>query len=124
MAWNDPLLAPTRKRPSLVIFLVLVLLSAGAAIAWSHGGKTHGENAFTPLRALQEGTKLFDQLIVSGKLDESWETGLDVVEVVTRTKEGKAEYRVSFHRSQGEPETVYIFFSENGTYSGSNFDGN
>ena len=33
------------------------------------------------------------------------------------------EYRVTFTRSEGVPSTVYIFFSEDGRYTGSNFDG-
>jgi hypothetical protein len=92
------------------------------ANAFAHGGKTHDE-AFTSLQALQKGTELYDRLIVSGKLDASWETGLAQAEVVSRQNEGVIEYRVGFQRSSGEPRTVYIFLSSEGEYTGSNFDG-
>ena len=92
--------------------------------AQAHGGKTHGESDFAALQALQKATELYDRLIVSGKLDESWETGLAKVEVLSRMNQDAMEYRVGFHRRSGNPEAVYIFLSSEGKYTGSNFDGN
>lgn len=88
----------------------------------AHGGKTHNET-FTALQALQKATELYDKLVAGGKLDETWETGLAKVEVVSRGKNETLEHRVGFHRSSGEPQAVYIFLSSDGEYSGSNFDG-
>lgn len=97
-------------------------ISMTVAVAWGHGGKSHAES-FTALQALQKATELYDQLIVRGKLDESWETGLNAVEVTVRDSNDRKEYRVGFHRQSGSPEAVYIFFSPEGEYGGSNFDG-
>jgi hypothetical protein len=89
----------------------------------AHGGKNHGNNDFTALNALQEGVALYEKLLVSGKLDETWETGLSQVAIIVQDRSGRTEYRVSFTRSGGDPSTVYIFFSQDGRYTGSNFDG-
>lgn len=105
------------------LFAILLFgLGPYGAEALAHGGKTHGE-AFTALQALQKATELYDKLVASGKLDASWETGLVSVEVVSRGEKEALEYRVGFHRSNGEPQAVYIFLSAEGEYSGSNFDG-
>lgn len=103
-----------------VVSVLAILVVAGSAFA--HGGKTHA-SSFTPLRALQKGTELFDQLVDSGKLAESWETDLSKVEISNRHENDRKEYVVSFQRSVGDPSTVYIFFTAEGKYSGSNFTG-
>jgi hypothetical protein len=87
-----------------------------------HGGKEHA-SAFTPLQALQEATKLYDKLVASGKLSENWETDLTIVEISNRQKGGLKEHVVSFQIKTGEPDKVYIFFSADGKYAGSNFTG-
>lgn len=111
-------------RPWLVLVVLFILTGPMADIAaQAHGGKTHSE-AFTALQALQKATELFDKLVVSGKLDESWETGLAKVDVLSRLSQDAMEYRVGFHRHSGTPEAVYIFLSSEGKYTGSNFDGN
>ena len=102
--------------------IILVTIAMTVAVAWGHGGKSH-QDPFTALQALQKATELYDQLISKGKLDESWETGLNAVEVTVRDSNDRKEYRVGFHRQSGSPEAVYIFFSPEGEYSGSNFDG-
>lgn len=102
--------------------IIFFAISMTVAVAWGHGGKSHAES-FTALQALQKATELYDQLIVKGKLDESWETGLNAVEVTVRDSNDRKEYRVGFHRQSGSPEAVYIFFSPEGEYGGSNFDG-
>jgi hypothetical protein len=103
----------------------MMIVLAGPLVsgeAFAHGGKTH-DGAFTALQALQKGTELYDRLIMSGKLESSWETGLAQVEVASRQNEGATEYRVGFQRSSGDPRAVYIFLSSEGEYTGSNFDG-
>ena len=100
--------------------ILTILLATGPA--FSHGGKEHA-NPFTALQALQKSTDLFSQLVGSGKLDESWETDLSNVGITNRQKGGNTEYVVSFQRSAGDPKTVYIFFTADGKYSGSNFTG-
>ncbi len=104
-----------------ILIFVAVLFGLGS-FAFGHGGKKHTES-FTALQALQKATELYDRLIVSGKLDETWETGLQRVEVSFRDIGGQKEYRVGFHRGSGDPAAVYIFFTPDGKYSGSNFDG-
>jgi hypothetical protein len=103
-----------------VVALFTILSLAGSVFA--HGGKGHA-NSFTALQALQKSTDLFNQLVGSGKLGESWETDLANVEITNRQKGGNKEYVVSFQRSTGDPKTVYIFFTTDGKYSGSNFTG-
>ena len=107
-------------------FLTLILTVGIADLntANAHGGKTHGGNQFTALQAVQKAIQLYDRLIIDGKLDETWETGLKSIDVNTREKDGIIETRVGFQRSAGSPGSVYIFFSADGSYSGSNFDGN
>ena len=109
---------------SLIFLLVLTIVSDPSIVtkAQAHGGKKH-DDALTALQALQKATELYDRLIINGKLDGSWETGLNAVEVTTRDSKGRNEYRVGFHRHEGSPEAVFIFFSFEGKYSGSNFDG-
>ena len=103
-----------------VVSVLAILIVAG--LVFAHGGKMHA-SSFTPLRALQKGTELFDQLVGSDKLAESWETDLTKVEISNRHEDDRKEYVVSFQRSVGDPSTVYIFFTAEGKYSGSNFTG-
>jgi hypothetical protein len=115
--WLRRFLIGTFGAAALVLTILLV-----AEPALSHGGTKHAES-FTALQALQQGTDLFNKLVGSGKLGESWETDLANVEITTRQKGGNKEYVVSFQRSTGDPKTVYIFFTADGKYSGSNFTG-
>ena len=104
-----------------LIVIFAVLISAGQIFA--HGGKKHA-NSFTALRALQKATELYDKLIADGKLFNSWETDLEKVDISVRQKEGHKEYVVSFQRSGlGAQNTVYIYFTADGKYAGSNFTG-
>lgn len=119
-------LSRTTAKMDWVMTAVFILLPFGlgpyATEALAHGGKAHTES-FTALQALQKATELYDKLVVGGKLDETWETGLASVEVTSRGEKETLEYRIGFHRSSGDPQTVYIFLSGEGVYSGSNFDG-
>ena len=105
----------------LEICLLSLVLITSATFASAHGGK-HSDK-FTHLQALQKATKLFDQLISKGKLDQSWELGLENVAISNRMHKGKDEVVVSFRRKDGDPRAVYIFFDSNGKYVGSNFTG-
>jgi len=107
--------------PIAISFAVFVFLIS-ASLAYSHGGK-HAPGEFTHLQALKKATELYDQLIEKGKLDQSWENTLSKVDVFKRTADDKNEIVVSFHRADGDPQTVYIFFDASGKYSGSNFSG-
>ena len=106
----------------LVFAILLLVISIFAVPAFGHGGK-HAADQFTHLQALQKATELYDRLIGNEKLDQSWETGLVRVDVSTRQKGDKMEIVVSFQRAEGEPQTVFIFFSAEGKYAGSNFSG-
>jgi hypothetical protein len=108
------------RNVAMVTFGLAMLLAT--AQVYGHGGKTHG-SSFTALQALQKATELYDKLVVSGKLSDSWETDLRKVNISNRQKGDQREYVVSFERSAGEPNTVYIFFTAEGKYSGSNFTG-
>ena len=103
------------------VSMALVAVIITAALAFGHGGKHSGK--FTQLQALQKATKLYDQLISKGKLDQSWENGLQKVTISKRKHEGKDEVVVSFHREDGDPKAVYIFLNSEGKYAGSNFTG-
>lgn len=101
---------------ALLVFLVAVAVQG-------HGGKSHGADDFTAFQALQKATELYERLLESGKLDQSWETGLVKAGISSRVKKEMKEVVVSFHRSSGEPDAVYIFFTNKGKYAGSNFTG-
>jgi hypothetical protein len=100
----------------LTLFLIV-------SMALAHGPKGHSGVEFTALQAAQKGFELYDRLVSTGKLKESWETDLTNIEVFTRPKGNNQEIVVKFSRSKGEPQSVYIFFSEKGDYKGSNFTG-
>jgi type II secretory pathway pseudopilin PulG len=110
-----------RTNRTLAFTLTLLAVIIAAALAFGHGGK-HSDK-FTQLQALQNATKLYDQLIAKGKLDQSWETGLQNVAISKRTHNGKDEIVVTFQRKEGDPMRVYIFFTAAGKYAGSNFTG-
>ncbi len=101
--------------------LILILTFWTISTVYGHGGKHAGQ--FTRLQALQKATKMYDQLVDKGKLDQAWETGLQNVTISNRKKNGKDEVVVSFTRSKGDPKAVYIFFNADGKYAGSNFTG-
>lgn len=105
----------------LGIGLLILVLIISTTFAFGHGGK-HSDK-FTQLQALQKATNLFDQLITKGKLDQSWEIGLQNVTISKRKNKGKDEVVVSFQRKEGDPRSVYIFFKPDGKYAGSNFTG-
>ena len=106
----------------IVIAFAVFVFFLLASLAFSHGGK-HAAGEFTNLQALKKATELYDQLIGKGKLDQNWENRLSRVDVFQRAKDDKSEIVVSFHRTGGDPKTVYIFFDSSGKYSGSNFSG-
>ncbi|MEE9119956.1 MAG: DUF6488 family protein, partial [Syntrophobacteria bacterium] len=85
-----------------VVAIFTILSVAGSVFA--HGGKGHADS-FSALQALQKSTDLFNQLVGSGKLGESWETDLANVEISNPQKGGHTEYVVSFRRSTGDPKT-------------------
>lgn len=123
---NKPSAVNIDKRLGLTIGLVtcaLVFSLVSSNPIQAHGGKKHDGETFTALQALQKATELYDRLIINGKLDETWETDLEKAEVTAREVSGPKEYRVGFHRRAGSPAAVFIFFSAEGQYSGSNFDG-
>lgn len=103
----------------LMIALQLISLAGVAA----HGGKTHGAEAFTPLKSLQKAIPMYDTLIAEGKLDDGWEIQLVKAEISVVERAGKRELVVSFHRGAGDPSAVYFFFGADGEYAGSNYTG-
>ena len=111
----------SHRNRAFIISMALFAVIITAALAFGHGGK-HSEK-FTQLQALQKATKLYDQLISKGKLDQSWENGLQKVTILKRKHEGKDEVVVSFQREDGDPKAVYIFLNSEGKYAGSNFTG-
>ncbi len=111
---------------STIIFLAIAVISLtpyGAMPVFAHGGKSHGETEFTSFQAVQKASQLYDRLIIEGKLDGVWETGLSSITVDTRKSGDKKEFVVKFMKSQGEPDSVYFFFDLKGEYTGSNFSG-
>ncbi len=108
---------------ALIAMAAIGLMLYGAMPALAHGGKSHGETEFTSFQAVQKAFELYDRLIIAGKLDGVWETGLASITVNTRQTDGKKEFVVKFLRSQGEPDSVYFFFDLKGEYTGSNFSG-
>ena len=103
---------------AIIVAVGIVMTTVGA---FGHGGKHSG--TFTHLQALQKATQLYDKLISMGKLNQRWETGLKKVMVSDRQKGEQKEIVVEFHRGEGDPPVVYIFFDASGKYTGSNFTG-
>jgi hypothetical protein len=103
------------------LLLAVIIVALLASMSFAHGPKGHTEG-FTPWQAVKKGSMMYDKLIASGKLDASWETGLEKIDVYWR-ETGKKELVVKFSRGAGDPSSVYIFFNEKGGYSGSNFSG-
>ncbi|MGD2270662.1 MAG: DUF6488 family protein [Desulfobacterales bacterium] len=106
--------------PIPLLFILIVFMTSQV---WSHGPKGHGDVSFTALEAAKKGIQLYDRLLESGKLADSWETELVDIRVFNRNTNNKKEVVVQFNRMKGEPRSVYIFFSDKGEYSGSNFTG-
>jgi hypothetical protein len=104
-----------------IIFLILIILMS-VPLASAHGPKGHGTE-FTALDAAKKGIELYDKLLTSGKIEESWETDLKNIRVLPRQSGERKEVIVKFSRGTGEPQSLYIYFSEKGEYSGSNFTG-
>jgi hypothetical protein len=113
---------PLKRFTALSVLLLIFLMSVPLALA--HGPKGHGGDEFTALQAAKKGIELYDKLVASGKLKTPWETDLKNIEVFPRQSGEKREVVVKFSRSKGEPQSVYIYFTEKGDYSGSNFTGN
>ena len=101
----------------------LISIGIGVLPAYSHGGKTHGEEMFSAFQAVQMATQLYERLITSGKLPETWETELTSIHINIRQSKDKREYVVQFKKTKGEPDSVYFFFNQEGEYAGSNFSG-
>lgn len=108
-----------RELLALSMFFCIILLMA--TVSFAHGPKGHTEG-FTALAAAKKATLMYDKLVATGKLDESWETKLETIVVYERNT-GQQEIVVKFSRTSGEPRAVYIFFTEQGKYNGSNFTG-
>ena len=109
-----------KRYAGLCISILTIVIAASAA--FSHSGK-HTGGDFTHLQALQTATALYDKLIGNGKLDQTWETGLQKVTLSNRQNGDKKEVVVAFHRRGGDPGAVYIFLGADGKYAGSNFTG-
>ncbi len=77
------------------------------------------EEVIAPLAAVRNGLKVADDMIVQGKLDADWATGLRSVSVTMRNIKGFAEYVVTLTRSRGTPANVSIYINMSGGYSGS-----
>jgi hypothetical protein len=119
------ILPKLNKKISNTLFasVVFVLIFCLNYPSFAHGPDGHGEVAFTALQAVKKGIELYDRLVAEGKLTESWETELVNIKVFARGTDNEKEIVVQFNRTTGEPRSVYIFFSEKGDYSGSNFTG-
>ncbi len=94
-----------------------------AVFASAHGPKGHSRGDFTTFQAAKKGIGLYDRLLSSGKLEESWETDLATIEIYKKSSGAQKELVVKFSRLVSEPRSVFIFFSEKGDYKASNFTG-
>ena len=111
------------KRLVIVATTTMFLCVWGAVPISAHGPEGHKGNPFTALAAVKKSMGLYDKLVASGKLEESWETTLSDIKVHEQVKNGNPEFMVQFDRSTGNPRSVYIFLDTDGNYTGSNFTG-
>jgi len=115
---------PGSKLAKVVGLAVLFFAAAiVGSITFGHDPKSHSDNDFNAFMAVKKGIMLYDRLLTSGKLTESWETDLNKVAVFIQHNGNQIEFAVKISRSKGEPKSVYIFFSDKGEYTGSNFTG-
>jgi hypothetical protein len=112
---------PSKRFIILIVFLLIIFMMVSMTPA--HGPKGHDDSKFTAFQAAKKGIALYDKLLASEKLSEPWETDLKNIEVFQRQTGKKREMVVKFSRSKGKPQSVYIFFTEKGEYSGSDFTG-
>jgi hypothetical protein len=118
--YSDTHISIIRLTSSILLFLVVLM---SVSLVSAHGPKGHGDTEFTALEAAKKGIELYDKLVASGKIEKSWEMDLKNIKVFSRQGEGEKELVVKFNRSKGEPQSLYIFFTEKGEYNGSNFTG-
>ena len=119
-AYSDTHISFIRLASSILLFLVVLM---GVSLVSAHGPKGHGDTEFTALKAAKKGIELYDKLVASGKIEKSWEIDLENIKVFPHQNGNKQELIVKFSRSKGEPQSLYIFFTEKGEYNGSNFTG-
>lgn len=110
-------------RKTISILFAISFIFVVTVLAFAHGSKGHSDGNFTAFQAAKKGMDLYDRLLSSGKLEESWETDLTRIEINRKSKGDQKELVVKFSRSDSEPRSVFIFFSEKGDYKGSNFTG-
>jgi len=121
---SEAAMSLNRKIYAAIATVTLFGASMSGAFVWAHGGKSHGSGGeFTNLEALKKATEIYDKLVASEKFGVEWETGLGNIKITERKKAEGVEKVVSFSRSSGDPDSVYIFFKSNGEYAGSNFTG-
>ena len=101
-------------RALLLAATAAIILLATASPAPAHGGKEHGNADFTAFKALEKAAGLYNRLLSSGKLDVSWETGLENVAIAAPSSGGRREFVSTFRRSQGDPRSVYFFLPPRG----------
>ena len=119
-AYSDTHISFIRLASSILLFLVVLM---GVSLVSAHGPKGHGDTEFTALEAAKKGIELYDNLVASGKIEKSWEMDLENIKVFPHQIGNKQELIVKFSRSNSEPQSLYIFFTEKGEYNGSNFTG-
>ncbi len=112
------------------ILIASSLLIAAPAIAGTgheHGpGGSHTSGPITSEIAVKRAEKQVQTLITKGKLDKSWASVKSVG--ATQKDFGKGpEWIVSFKNDkEADPakQTLYVFYTLNGSYIASNFTGN
>ena len=121
---NSNLHTKLKYKSLFISVLTILIITVGFnSQVFSHGGKNHGENEFTSFSALNKAVTLYGQLLMKNKLMETWETDLVNINILTRTNNGEDEFVVSFEKTSGDPNKVFIFFDAKGNYLGSNFTG-
>ena len=107
----------------IIGFTVILAYAVSPHEVFAHGPKGHGGMEITALEVAKKGIELYDRLLTAEKLDSSWEIALSDIKVFMRDGDNKEEFVVQFSRTEGDPQSVYIFFDQKGEYSGSNFTG-
>jgi len=104
---------------SLIIFCMIMMPIDASA----HGGKPHSIAGVTTLEALDKALVLYKRLIDTEKLGEVWETQLMNVSIKTEGAGNVREITVQFTTDEKVPQSVFFFFDNEGSYTGSNFTG-
>ncbi|MDP2762002.1 MAG: DUF6488 family protein [Sideroxyarcus sp.] len=99
---------------------------AGAGHDHGSGGHSHSQGPVSSDVAVKKATNKVKSLVESGKIDKSW-ANVKATGATQKTFGDRAEWVVTFKNekvSEVAKQTLYLFFTLDGSYIATNFTGN